>query len=110
MTHATLHHARRLRVLSRLYHAGFVLTACSAVGLCASGGPDLRLRHGVLIALLFASFFAALLAQEAVWRTRCPRCGERFFARSWSTASSWAAFPRERACQHCQLQPEPPIR
>jgi hypothetical protein len=88
---------RRLRLLRRVYHASFAVTAMAALGTCAAQGA---LGVTFLAATLLA-FSVGLVVQGLTWRTRCPACGNAFFRRTWSPHHSWAGFPTDAACGHC---------
>jgi len=94
---------RRLRRLRRVYHVSFVVTVAAAAGFCSTAGAASPPVHGSLLAAIVLPFLAGLVAQALVWRTRCPSCNERFFARSWSPSHTWAGFPTDESCDHCRF-------
>lgn len=92
---------RRIRRLSRIYHASFAATAAAMLGLCASGAPREGSPYLVFAALLVLCFASGFAAQALVWRTRCPECGHAFYARTWSIQHTRAGFPTDTRCAQC---------
>jgi hypothetical protein len=88
---------RRLRLLRRIHHVSFAVTAVAALGTCAARGAV----WVTFLAATLLAFSVGLVVQHVTWRTRCPACGDSFFRRTWSPHNSWAGFPADAACGHC---------
>lgn len=90
-----------LRWRSKAYHVSFVSTIAAALGFCATGPAGEPRLSVAFAALLLLSFTIAFVVQALVWRTKCPRCQQRFFARRWSPQHTWAGFPTDPSCGRC---------
>ena len=58
---------------------------------------------GALLAAFVLAFVAGVVAQQRLWRMRCPACQELFFARNFSTRATWAGFPKQENCDRCRF-------